>query len=938
MQKEEKGLPHKKTSYTEQIHLSDYLAIIKKRKWLVIIFSLIIIGAVSAISFISTPVYQATTRIIIERMSYPVTKIEESENRDIKEQDFYETQYNLLQSRNLALKVIKDLELWKDLGFDNPIKSRNSTDASRTADTTHTTPDSNNQGTASDPLKHQNTSNNSNWSDMIDLYLGNLKVKPVPGTRLINVSFLSPSPENAARIANAHVNAFINWSNSIKLSSSQQRLTWLNNQVQKQKEKLEASQEKMNDYKRTQGIVAFEDRQNIVSQQMMDLNANLTRVKSERMTKQAAYEQLKSFSIEKENIFALPEVAHDPVILNIRNQFLQLKANKLEMSANYGPKHPKMIDIDSRIKQLEQEIILELQRLRLTIKAELDRALDNERSIQETLNTQKNAAVSINEKAMANDILKQETQSNQQSYDDLLKQAKEVGLSGAMENSNISIVDEAEIPLFPVRPKIFLNILLAIVVSMFMGPFLAFFFQYMDRTIKIPEDVKKRLGMPVFGVVSFYKNAKKNKNAILFWDDSFRRGKTNPHSGIHLIPYPMTITNKSDDKGFSADNNVPNGGKEKHNSTFRDMVNRFIPGFQMVQSELQGKSLFISSTAPGEGKSTVVANSAIGMALNGLKVLMIDTDTERPTFHQLFGLNNKKGFITAMAEIFSNEIQHGTLNDYTMDDLFFLIALKKYKVKLSVQNGSQKMNAYFDNGRLFHIQNDGDFAESRLGTMLVRGGFLTEEQLGAALEWNKRTGHPFGYVLINAGYITRERLQGMLRLQAEENLQKLFSWKQGTFHFEQMDFRLYEDEKIYFDEDYSNFINHLSTMVGSHFIECRLFSNIEYVKEHNVWLLPSGSGAAISHNPAYTMLFTKFFEILKRHFEIILVDAPPVIDIPNAVSLASLCDGVVFVIKAGKLTDKVLIEAMSGLKEAGANILGVVLNQADIKKEYYYYQ
>jgi succinoglycan biosynthesis transport protein ExoP len=866
MQKEEKGLSHKKTSYTEQIHLSDYLAIIKKRKWLVIIFSLILIGAVSVISFILTPVYQATTRIIIERMSYPVTKIEESENRDLKEQDFYQTQYNLLQSRNLALKVIEDLKLYKEI--------------------------------QSGPVSAQTSDTVSGKNEIIDWYLANLKVEPVPGTRLINVSFLSPSPKNAARIANAHVNAFINWSNNIKLSSSQQRLNWLNIQIQKQKEKLEASQEKMNDYKRTQGIVAFEDRQNIVSQQMMDLNANLTRVKSERMTKQAAYEQLKSFSIEKENIFALPEVAHDPVILNIRNQFLQLKAKKLEMAANYGPIHPKMIDIDSRIKQLEQEIILELQRLSRTIKAELDRALDNERSIQKTLNAQKGAALSINEKAMANDILKQETQSNQQSYDDLLKQAKEVGLSGAMENSNISIVDEAEIPLFPVRPKIFLNILLAIVVSMFMGPFLAFFFEYMDRTVKTPDDVRRRLGLSVLGMIPFDKSVNKVEKQALSWNKSSHEKKQ---------------------YGYAYDN-VPS---------------RLVTSLQLTNQGIHGQVLMVESATSGEGKTSILSKSAVSLARGGLRVLMVDADLERPALHRVFGFKNdgEGGLITAMQDILSQDMSQGNLTNHSIDDLFFFISLKKLSGQLSITNDQQEMTVLFENGRLFQIQSKNNPLANRLGTMLLRGGFMTESQLQEALERNERTGQPLGYILINAGYITQDKLRGPLKLQMEEYLQKLFSWKSGAFVFEPKSVETCEDKKIYFGEDYTAIIRHLGHIAGSRFTESVVLSQVKHLGEPNLSLLPAGRATQETVGPVYFMILEKFLNILKKHFDIILVDAPPVLVGASAVPLSLLSDGVVFVVKAGHLSAKVINEATASLKEANINILGAVLNQVKIGKD-----
>jgi succinoglycan biosynthesis transport protein ExoP len=301
----------------------------------------------------------------------------------------------------------------------------------------------------------------------------------------------------------------------------------------------------------------------------------------------------------------------------------------------------------------------------------------------------------------------------------------------------------------------------------------------------------------------------------------------------------------------------------------------------------------------------------------------------------MFGLKNEDGLVTAMTKVLSQEISNGSLNEYSVDDLFFLAALKRLSGNLTVANDSQAITVFFENGRLLHLQNQKNPLTNRLGTILVRGGVLSEEQLEEALDLNQRTGQPLGYILINAGYLTQEQLQGPLKLQMEEHLQKLFSWKHGTFAFEPMSIKTYEDEKIYFGEDYIPIIRRLGRMAGSRFLEAGILSHIMPINEPNAWLLPSGITQIKPNSPAYIMLFSKFLDILKRHFDIILVDAPPFLDSPDASHLSSLGDGVIFVIKAGNLSDRAINMATTKLKEAGANILGVVLNQAKLNKEYY---
>lgn len=248
------------------------------------------------------------------------------------------------------------------------------------------------------------------------------------------------------------------------------------------------------------------------------------------------------------------------------------------------------------------------------------------------------------------------------------------------------------------------------------------------------------------------------------------------------------------------------------------------------------------------------------------------------------------------------------------------------------------MTAVFDNGRLFHIQSKDFPIENRLGTMLLRGGFIAEDQLKDALERNQRTGQPLGYILINAGYINQAQLQGPLKLQMEEHLQKLFSWKYGTFTFEPGRVETYEDKRIYFGEDYTAIINRLSRMAGSKLLEKEVLSYVRSVHDQNLSLLPAGTGHPRFDSLVYFKILAKFFEILKQRYDVVLVDAPPLLDTMSAaLPLLSLVDGVIFVVKSGQASVDVINRAIDSIKESKANIIGAILNQVKQNTETYYY-
>jgi len=779
----------------------------------------------------------ATTQIMIENQSSFINKMADAAYIDPKDEAYYLTQYKLLMSRSLAKKVIEDLELRKNFRGNN----------GKTPDTSV-------------------SSEAQMESRFVNLYLSNLQIVPIRGTKLVNISFLSQSPEMAARIANGHAHAFIIRSTQVQHMVSEQALGWLKTQVQNQKTRVGTSHQSVYEY---------------------------------------TYEQLGSFSLDDESVFSIPEIKENPLIKDLRSKLAELNARKSEMATKYGPKHPKMIEMNSSIQKLEQGILDEVQTVRGAIKAELDKIIAFEKTNHRTPDGQPKEDVPHARKAITYDMVRLEAESDQEIYDILLKNAKEIGLTGSMEKNNIRIVDEAELPHNPAKPKIFLNILLSVVLGLTFGTGLAFFRDYMDRTVRTPEDVTRRLGLPLLGILPYNKSWESNSMLALSWDEPDQKQKKRAE-------YPALY----------------------------DISGSLMTRLPMMQSGMSSQILMVESATAGEGKTTILARSAIRLARGGLRVVMVDADLQQPSLHQLFGLKNGKerGLTNAMAGILSHDIREGSLNSCSVSDLFSLISLKKQSGQLVITNDFQAMTAVFDNGRLFHIQSKEFPIENRLGTMLLRGGFITEDQLKDALERNQRTGQPLGYILINAGYINQSQLQGPLKLQMEEHLQKLFSWKHGAFTFAPGRVETYEDKRIYFGEDYTPIINRLGRMAGSRLLESEVISYVKPVREQNLSLLPAGTGHPRLDSPVYFTILAKLFDILKQRYDVVLVDAPPLLGTMNSVApLFSLVDGVIFVVKSGQVSVDYINRATMSIKEAKANIIGAILNHAKIERDYYSY-
>lgn len=878
-----------------EFHLANYLNIIWKRKWVVIIFFLFVVCIVVVKTYTTTPIYSATTRIIFEGKS-DIVDLANVQAID-KRKGYQETLLVLLKSKGLANTLINDQKYRETLvsNMEQPdylakkfkdIKKISSKTLDKVISYFKSSLPPSSPGipnARSKPLEEHAERVLKKTDPLVGYYIGKLKITPIPKTFLVDISFQNRSPELAAHIVNAHVKAFIVKSKQLQHETSQNALTWLKKQLREHKVKMEESQRALRKY---------------------------------------TYQQLVSLSINDEHLFKLPEIKALYALNILRKGLVNLKAQKIEVSAKYGSKHPKVVEISSSIKSFEKMVKEELEQLKGSIKMEMDLAAKKDIKSQKA----QKQVTELYDTDTANSsygMLELEAENDKEIYDILVKQAKEINLTGNMEEHNIRIIDKAEIPRGPIKPNIFMNILLSIVLGLAFGVGFAFFVEYMDKTtIKAPGDIMQHSGMSIIGTLPYDKSLKRNKPVILPLKVSHHKQKK---LSVNL---PLKVSHHEQKK------------LTKGNGQYNNITANLIGGLPLMQLGMSEQILLFSSTIAGEGKTTVLAKSAINLARGGLRVVMVDADMQRSTLHSRFGFENdgKSGLTIAMSNILSKKIGEGSLDELSVPDIFSLIALRKQSGKLVISNCDSCMNIVFGNGRLLHLESQNTSPINRLGTMLLHGDFITESQLKDALARNKSTGQPLGYILINAGYITQDKLQGPVKLQMEEHLHKLFSWKQGTFSFEPGHIETYEDNRIYFQEDYTPIINRLSCLAGNRFLESEVFSNLKAVSELDLYLFPAGMESVISYTPAYYSLLAKFLDILKQRFDVVLLDGPPLQETMGVASpLISLADNVIFITKSGNITVKNFKESINNIKKAKGNIMGIILNQVKKSSSYYYY-
>jgi polysaccharide biosynthesis transport protein len=597
----------------EHIDIRDYLQVILKRKWSAITAFAIIVITVVIHSFTATPIYEATARLVIEKENPNVVSIEEVMAVDSSGSDYYQTQYKIIESRTVAREVIKRLHLDESEEFFPKPKDDLISNMKRSIGETFE-----NWG---DSIKSLLTTENSNTatdaldedSALVTDFTERVEVSPIRNSRLVDVSFQAKDPVLATNIVNTLARAYIDQNLETKLLAAQDAVKWLHSRIEEEREKVEAAEQALLRYKEKHGIVTdfSSGVEKVTAQKLAELNTQVVDAESKRVEAETRYKQASALMGSPDMLDSIPEVLNNELIRQIKTMEVELYKRVSELGKKYGQKHPRMVAIEAELKTLQKRKGQEVNRVINSLKNEYRVTLAKEKSLKTALSKQKKESLDLNQKAVQYGVLKRETESARNMYEVLIKRFKETTLTEDMRAGNIRVIDRAEVPEHQVKPRKRLNILLAIIVGFVTGIGLAFFFEYLDNTIKIPEDVKQHLKIPYLGPVPLFASEKEGGPG-----DAMRPALV----AFHL---PKSTASES----------------------FRGIRTSIL----LSSAESEPQILLVSSAGPREGKTITAANIAVTMAQSGSKVIILDCDMRRPKIHKLFGLPREHGISNLLA-------------------------------------------------------------------------------------------------------------------------------------------------------------------------------------------------------------------------------------------------------------------------------------------------
>jgi succinoglycan biosynthesis transport protein ExoP len=587
------------------VRLSTHLRVLYRRRWLGLLVMVLAAAAILGYTWLEQPVYEARVRLVVDPEPagpVPFGEVGGQQTPDLA------TVQQALRSRELARRTVNALQLWTrsefaDAGGSLVARVRRRLGLAAGAPDTRRpdSADEASQGSGREPA------NDPRAEQLVDGLLRRLRVEPVPLSRVVDVFVQAEDPALTAEIANTLAQQFIQQDIERRFELARQSTAWLEARLAEQMAKLQKSEAALQEFK--ERSISVGNPQNIVVQKLADLNAAVTRARTDRLAKEAVFNQLQAAQRDGAPLDSVPAIASNAVIQQLRAEVGALQRQRSELSQQYGERHPEMVRVQSALAQTQERLKAEISKAVQVVENEYRAAVAQERSLTAALESQKGEALRLSELDLEYGRLQREAQASRQIYDTLLQQARQLGIASELKQSAARVLDPARPPSVPIRPNWGLSAVLALVAGVFLGVGAVFAREHLDPRLKTPEDILRQLKLPFLGLIPTVETADNRK----------------------LLP----------------------AGSIEH-PAFVEPLRRIRANLELLAPPAGTQVLLVTSTGPREGKTTLAVGLATSLARAGRRVLVVDGDLWRPEVHRALGIPRKPGladFLTGKSEI-----------------------------------------------------------------------------------------------------------------------------------------------------------------------------------------------------------------------------------------------------------------------------------------------
>jgi capsular exopolysaccharide synthesis family protein len=607
----------------DEWHLVDVLRVLYKRRWTALITFVTVILAVVVLVWTAPAIYEARTQLLIERDQPQIIVFKDAINPNAdtsQSQEYHETQLKILRSRSLARKTIAALDLWDhpELGPGGERQHPGWRAGARMIEVlTAWLPGALRPSTTALRREPAGPDEPSSEAAAIDGFLAALTVSPVAESLLVDVQFRSQNPELAAKVANALAQIYIEEDARLKFDRSKQASDWLDKQLEAQRHQMELSEAALQRYRDRTDAISTDQREVLGSQKMSEMNAAFVRAKTDRLQKEAIYREAESLSKDRAALETFPAIASNALIQSVKAELAVLERERLALSSRgLGERHPEVVKLSAAAKAATERIRTETAKAVDGLRRDYLAALAQEQSLAGAFADQRRETVQQQRKETEYDVLERAARTDRQIFESLLQRAKETGVSGDQSQSNLRVVDPADVPRTPVSPQKRRSLIMASVGGFMLAVGLAFFFEYFDNRIKTPDEIKAHFGLPCLGMVPLVATEGNGSDAPML-----HKGVSPSFAeAVRIIRTNLLFANTP----------TPERTLPVTNPLFANTV-------------APARILAVTSAGPSEGKTVVSTNIALSLALTGERVLLIDADLRRPKVHEYFGIPQEPG-------------------------------------------------------------------------------------------------------------------------------------------------------------------------------------------------------------------------------------------------------------------------------------------------------
>lgn len=588
---------------------------LRRRLLLSVTFSLSILAIL--IIFQLVPRYTASTQLLIGINAAKVVDIEEVMTGNLNGDAAVIGEMEVLKSRELARRVIDNLHLEQYEEFNSDLRKPGFLAQFSLKDIL---PEAFQEamGLVKIDSRTDQEKEAAHSTRLTDTFLKKLTVSQVKRSQVITVAFESEDPKLAAKIVNDIADKYIIGQLQAKFDATKKATDWLNDQLGELKHKVEISERAVEQYRKSQGLLTVNKEVGLSQQQMSEVNSQLIITRAQRAEAEAKYQQVEAIARSGRDVDSVSEVLNSPLISSLRGQESEVQRKYSEMLVEFGPRHPRMIQMRAELEDIQAKVRSEVKKISASLHNSMEVARAREGSLSGSLRQMESKTSGSNQAEVQLHALEREATANKALFETFLGRFKETASTQGIAQADARVISFAEIPLSASFPKKNLMLTISVLGAIFLAVFLVFVLEMLNPGVRSPEQIQELYNMSTLGIVPII-------------------------TGLTVQPHEYLLA--------------------KPQSALAEAINTLRISLSLLNPDAQVKSLLVTSSVPGEGKSTLSSLIARHSAGAGQKVVLVDTDLRRPTIGKIFNLKEATLGLTDL--LMNHDL---SLNDVLVND------------------------------------------------------------------------------------------------------------------------------------------------------------------------------------------------------------------------------------------------------------------------------